>query len=293
MIGDEGAAGCASLLACDDVSAIDLLEGICEHSPAVLAITDAATLRTSLAQALSAPQADSLWAALLGGARRAGVIIVAAYAGRFTASSATMGAFSTRLVRARDADEALHAGFSPADLRTLGPGQALLARPGERTLLACIPSNPCDLGAHLGNATNSWHIPSPATVSALVRNTDAPALIGPTYDAPTWDHPLPWIIIGRQEDASILTALYAYLGWEETPTISDVIPQGAWTRIARWDGHRVLAMNPTNNVIRALIQHCHASPLSILARRWTPSCGLICEGDTLTTVQLTVGSVNT
>ena len=87
-------------------------------------------------------------------------------------------------------------------------------------------------------------------------------------------------------------ALHAYLGWE-TPTITDVIPDSAWTRIVRWDGHRVLAMNPTNNVIRALIQHCHASPLSILARRWDPTCGLICEGDTLTTVQLTVGSVNT
>ena len=196
-------------------------------------------------------------------------------------------------MRARDADEALHAGISPADLRTLGPGQALLARPGERTLLACIPRTTYDLGAHPEHERNGWRIPSPATVSALVRNTDAPALIGPTYEVPTWDHPLPWIIIGRQEDASILTALHAHLGWEETPTISDVIPQGAWTRIARWDGHRVLAMNPTNNVIRALIQHCHASPLSILARRWTPSCGLICEGDTLTTVQLTVGSVNT
>lgn len=293
VIGDEGAAGCASFLACDDVSTIDLLEGICEHGPAILAITDAAALRASLTQALSAPQADSLWAALLGGARRAGVIIVAAYPGRFTASSATMGAFSTRLVRARDADEALHAGISPADLRTLGPGQALLARPGERTLLACIPRTACDLEAHPEHERNSWRIPSPATVSALVRNTDAPALIGPTYEVPTWDHPLPWIIIGRQEDASILTALHAHLGWAETPTISDVIPQGSWTRIARWDGHRVLAMNPTNNVIRALIQHCHASPLSVLARRWTPSCGLICEGDTLTTVQLTVGSVNT
>ena len=133
---------------------------------------------------------------------------------------------------------------------------------------------------------------SPATASSLVRNAVAPALIGPTYDEPRWEQPLPWIIIGAREDETIIKALHAYLGWE-TPTINDVIPDSAWTRIVRWDGHRVLAMNPTNNVIRALIQHCHASPLSILARRWDPTCGLICEGDTLTTVQLTVGSVNT
>ena len=292
VIGEEDVPGCASHLHPEDACVIDLLEGIREHGPAILAITDVPTLRVALTQSLSAPQAESLWTALLGGARRAGVTIVAAYAGRFTASSATMGAFSTRLVRARDADEALHAGISPTDLRTLAPGQALLARPGERTALVCVPDTPCHLDTPVRSATSGWGIPSPATASSLVRNAVAPALIGPTYDEPRWEQPLPWIIIGTQEDETIIKALHAYLGWE-TPTITDVIPDSAWTRIVRWDGHRVLAMNPTNNVIRALIQHCHASPLSILARRWDPTCGLICEGDTLTTVQLTVGSVNT
>lgn len=292
VIGDEEIPGAASHLHPDDTCAIDLLEGICEHGPAILTITDVPALRVALTQSLSAPQAESLWTSLLGGARRAGVTIIAAYSGRFTASSATMGAFSTRLVRARDADEALHAGISPNDLRALAPGQVLLARPGERTVLACVPDTPCNLGTPGENTASGWCIPSPARASALVRNAAAPALIGPTYDEPRWEQPLPWIIIGAREDETIIKALHAYLGWE-TPTITDVIPDSAWTRIVRWDGHRVLAMNPTNNVIRALIQHCHASPLSILARRWDPTCGLICEGDTLTTVQLTVGSVNT
>ena len=292
VIGDEDVPGCASRLHPEDACVIDLLEGICEHGPAILAITDVPTLRVALTQSLSAPQAESLWTSLLGGARRAGVTIIAAYSGRFTASSATMGAFSTRLVRARDADEALHAGISPNDLRALAPGQVLLARPGERTVLACVPSTPCNLGTPRENTASGWCIPSPARTSALVRNAAAPALIGPTYDEPQWERPLPWIVIGAREGEAVIEALHAYLGWE-TPTINDVIPDRAWTRIVRWDGHRVLAMNPTNNVIRALIQHCHASPLSILARRWDPTCGLICEGDTLTTVQLTVGSVNT
>jgi hypothetical protein len=292
VIGDEEIPGAASHLHPDDTCAIDLLEGICEHGPAILAITDVPALRVALTQSLSAPQAESLWTSLLGGARRAGVTIIAAYSGRFTASSATMGAFSTRLVRARDADEALHAGISPNDLRALAPGQVLLARPGERTVLACVPDTPCNLGTPGENTASGWCIPSPARASALVRNAAAPALIGPTYDEPRWEQPLPWIIIGAREDETIIKALHAYLGWE-TPTITDVIPDSAWTRIVRWDGHRVLAMNPTNNVIRALIQHCRTSPLSILARRWDPTCGLICEGDTLTTVQLTVGSVNT
>ena len=292
VVGDEDVPGCASNLHPEDACVIDLLEGICEHGPAILAITDVPTLRVALTQSLSAPQAESLWTSLLGGARRAGVTIIAAYSGRFTASSATMGAFSTRLVRARDADEALHAGISPNDLRALAPGQVLLARPGERTVLACVPNTPCNLGTPGENTASGWCIPSPARTSALVRNAAAPALIGPTYDEPQWERPLPWIVIGAREGEAVIEALHAYLGWE-TPTITDVIPDSAWTRIVRWDGHRVLAMNPTNNVIRALIQHCHASPLSILARRWDPTCGLICEGDTLTTVQLTVGSVNT
>ena len=170
VIGDEDVPGCASRLHPEDACVIDLLEGIREHGPAILAITDVPTLRVALTQSLSAPQAESLWTALLGGARRAGVTIVAAYAGRFTASSATMGAFSTRLVRARDADEALHAGISPTDLRTLAPGQALLARPGERTALVCVPDTPCHLDAPGRSATSGWGIPSPATASSLVRN---------------------------------------------------------------------------------------------------------------------------
>ena len=78
-----------------------------------------------------------------------------------------MGAFSTRLVRARDADEALHAGISPTDLRTLAPGQALLARPGERTALVCVPDTPCHLDAPGRSATSGWGIPSPATASGI------------------------------------------------------------------------------------------------------------------------------
>ena len=292
VIGEEDVPGCASHLRAEDASAIDLLEGICEHGPGVLAITDVPNLRNALTRSLSAPQAETLWTTLLGAARRSDVTIVAAYAGRFTASSATMGAFSTRLVRARDADEALHAGISPTDLRTLTAGQALLARPGERTVLACVPDTPCDLGMRSERTASAWHIPDPRRSLELVSKGAAPALIGPTYDEPRWDQPLPWIIIGTRDDTTIIEALHAYLGWEK-PTIVDVIPTSAWARIARWDDHRVLAMNPTNNVIRALIQHCRTSPLSVLARHWSPACGVICEADNLTTIQLTTWLANT
>ena len=126
----------------------------------------------------------------------------------------------------------------------------------------------------------------------MVRNTRSPILIGPTYAAPTWARSLPWIIVGRRDDARVIEAIHAHLGWE-TPKISDVIPEEAWTRITRWDKHRVLALNPTHNVIRALIQHSHTPPLALTARRWDMTCGLISEGDTVSTVQLTAGSVNT
>ena len=292
VVGEEAVDCAASQLPVDAPGVIDLLEGICDHGPAVLALTDAPQLRSYLSQVLAAPQAEGLWTSLLAKARRAGVVIVAAFAGRFTPSSAALGAFSTRIVRARDADEAVHAGIAPGELRALGEGQALLVRPGENPRLACIPRQAVrDRGEHLA-AEGDWHIPSPSQVTALVRNAGSPILIGPTYSAPTWAHSLPWIIIGRRDDTRVVEAIHAHLGWE-TPQISDVIPEEAWTRITRWDKHRVLALNPTHNVIRALIQHSHTPPLALTARRWESTCGVISEGDTVTTVQLTVGSVNT
>lgn len=292
VIGEETVDCAASHLPVDAPGVIDLLEGICDHGPAVLAITDAPQLRSYLSQALAAPQAEALWTSLLAKARRAGVVIVAAFAGRFTPSSAAMGAFSTRIVRARDTDEAVHAGIAPGELRALGEGQALVVRPGEPSRLACIPGRPLQLRDDRPSIENGWHIPSPSQVAALVRNTRSPILIGPTYAAPTWARSLPWIIVGRRDDARVIEAIHAHLGWE-TPKISDVIPEEAWTRITRWDKHRVLALNPTHNVIRALIQHSHTPPLALTARRWDMTCGLISEGDTVSTVQLTAGSVNT
>ena len=292
VVGEETVDCAASQLPVDAPGVIDLLEGICDHGPAVLALTDAPQLRSYLSQVLAAPQAEGLWTSLLAKARRAGIVIVAAFAGRFTPSSAALGAFSTRIVRARDADEAVHAGIAPGELRALGEGQALLVRPGENPRLACIPRQAVrDRGDHLA-AEGDWHIPSPSQVTALVRNAGSPILIGPTYSAPTWARSLPWIIIGRRDDTRVVEAIHAHLGWE-TPKISDVIPEEAWTRITRWDKHRVLALNPTHNVIRALIQHSHTPPLALTARRWESTCGVISEGDTVTTVQLTVGSVNT
>lgn len=292
VIGEESVEGAASQLPVDAPSVIDLLEGICDHGPAVLALTDAPQLRSYLSHVLAAPQAEALWTSLLATARRAGIVIVAAFAGRFTPSSAALGAFSTRIVRARDADEAVHAGIAPGELRALGEGQALIVQPGDKPRLACIPRQSVRLHGDYPAAEDDWHIPSPPQVAALVRNTRSPILIGPTYSAPTWARSLPWIIIGRRDDARIIEAIHTHFGWE-TPKISDVIPEEAWTRITRWDKHRVLALNPTHNVIRALIQHCHTPPLALAARRWESTCGVISEGDTVTTVQLTVGSVNT
>lgn len=296
VIAEEDAVGASSLLSASDVGAIDLLQGVCENGPAVLAITDVSALRSNLAEGLSIPQAEELWASLLGRARRAGIVIVAAYAGRFTSSTSAMGAFSMRLVRAREANEALHAGLSPSDLRSLASGQALLVRPGEPTALACIPMEMTPLqprqSARSLSGARAWRIPSAKELASLVSNSSMPALIGPEYAPSQWLCDKPWIVIGSDSGVQVLTDLHDALGWNP-PTIVDVIPEAAWTRITRWDGLRVLALNPSDNVIRALIRSSHTYPLSIVARRWSPLCGLVCEGGTLTTIQLTIGSVTT
>lgn len=294
VIGDEAVPGASSRLSPRDLGAIDLVEGIRAHGPAVLAISDVTALRSSLAQALSLPQAEELWSSLLTGAARSGIILVAAFSGRFTSSSAAMGAFSMRLVRARDADEALHAGIQPSSLRSLGEAHALLARPGEETALACVPIDPPPTGVFQGTdgVCHAWRIPSPQEAEALVSNASAPAFIGPEYEPIRWATDKPWVIIGEPSDVRVVKALHAAHGWT-TPTIAEIIPENAWTRIARRDGHRMLALNPSDNVMRGLMRTSRRYPLSIAAHPWNPSCGLIWEDDTLTTIQLTVGSVNT
>jgi hypothetical protein len=291
----EATPGALTMLSPRDVGAIDLLENVCEHGPAVLALTDVPALRSALAQSLSLPQAEELWSSLLARATRAGVIIVAAFSGRFSSSSSAMGAFSMRLVRARDVDEALHAGILPSEVRALEDGQALLARPGEPTALACVPLDPppgAALPRHEEDTKGLWQIPSCDEAAALVSNGSSPALIGPEMTPVRWEQDIPWVVIGTQSDADILAELHDVAGWAP-PTITEIIPESAWTRIARRDGHRILALNPSDNVIRALMRVCHKYPLSICAHPWNPSRGLICEGDTLTTIQLTSGSVNT
>ena len=292
VIGEDAPPSSASHLREEDIGAIDLLEGACGHGPLVLALTDVPALRAALAHAVSAPQAEALWASLLGRARRAGVVVVAAHAGRFTPSGAALGAFSTRFVRARDADEALHAGIAPADLRTLGDNQALLARPGERTRLVAIPTGLSAAGECAGGASLPWRIPSPALSARLVSNSSSPALIGPECAPLAWAENRPWIIVGQEEDTRIAKRIHAALGWS-APRIADVIPDAAWTRITRWDGHRVLALNPSTNVVRALTHVNSRHPLSIGARRWDNSSGLICDDGILTTIQLTTRSANT
>lgn len=292
VIGEARIPGAASHLPEEDPAVIDVLEEACEHGPLILAITDVPALRSALTHALTEPGAQALWTSLLGRARRANVVIVAAYAGRFTPSSAALGAFAMRLVRARDADEALHAGIAPADLRALGEHQALLARPGEPTLLACFPTASALLNEGAKSDTPCWRIPSLTQAATMVSSAAFPVLIGPEHAPPSWQEIKPWIVIGQERDTRTVRAIHEALGWA-APRITDVIPEAAWTRITRWDDHRVLALNPSDNVIRALIHSSRRHPSSIAARRWSPSCGLICEGGTLTTIQLTDGSVNT
>ena len=133
--------------------------------------------------------------------------------------------------------------------------------------------------------------PSCDEAAALVSNGSSPALIGPEMTPVRWEQDIPWVVIGTQSDADILAKLHDVAGWAP-PTITEIIPESAWTRIARRDGHRMLALNPSDNVSASCV-YATSTPLSICAHPWNPSRGLICEGDTLTTIQLTGGSVNT
>ncbi len=210
-----------------------------------------------------------------------------------------MGAFSMRLVRARDVDEALHAGILPSEParargRPCAPGAPRRAdRPGLRSPSTSAPG--CCAPPARG-ATLSWPVANPLPcdeAAALVSNGSAPALIGPEMTPVRW---ATGQTLGRHRDAvqrrHPRRALHDVAGWP-TPTITEIIPETAWTRIVRRDAHRMLALNPSDNVMRGLMRTSRRYPLSIAAHPWNPTCGLIWEDDTLTTIQLTVGSVNT
>ena len=113
----------------------------------------------------------------------------------------------------------------------------------------------------------------------MVSNASAPALIGPEYEPIRWATDKPWVIIGEPSDVRAVEALHAAHGWP-TPTIAEIIPENAWTRIVRRDAHRMLALNPSDTSCedscaraagtRYRLQHTHGIPPAGSSGRMIP-----------------------
>ncbi len=154
---------------------------ICDHRPRGTGfLTDAPQLRSYLSHISAAPQAR--WTpSLLATARRAGVVIVAASLVEVAPSSAALGAFSTRIVRAGTRDGAVHAGMRHEGAARSRKGRLSIVQPGKPRL-ACIPRQIRSPAQRPPGRRDDWHIPSPPQVAALVKPR-SPILTGP-YSAP-------------------------------------------------------------------------------------------------------------
>lgn len=286
----EPVAWAVSRVAPEDAAACArLLEGVCGHGPCVLAIDDLPAVLTSVSSAMGQLRCDEAWKGVLRGALAAGVVLVVASPGRFTLPSASMGVFSTRVLRAQSVDAALHAGIDSRSVVRLGAAEALVEAGGQEAALASVP---LDAREPPGGSVRGggWRVRTLAQgVEAAARLSPAPAaLVGGDYAPYRPSGPLPWVLVGGGECLEAARAIHAAAGWGE-PVVADVVPEASWARLGRCPGARVLALDPNDNIVRALFQTARVRPASLLACGFTSTSGLLNDDGNLTNIQMIGG----
>lgn len=286
----EPVAWAVSRVAPEDAAACArLLEGVCGHGPCVLAIDDLPAVLTSVSSAMGQLRCDEAWKGVLRGALAAGVVLVVASPGRFTLPSASMGVFSTRVLRAQSVDAALHAGIDSRSVVRLGAAEALVEAGGQEAALASVP---LDAREPPGGAVRGggWRVRTLAQgVEAAAGLSPAPAaLVGGDYAPYRPSGPLPWVLVGGGESLEAARAIHAAAGWDE-PVVADVVPEASWARLGRCPGARVLALDPNDNIVRALFQTARVRPASLLACGFTSTSGLLNDDGNLTNIQMIGG----
>ena len=63
----------------------------------------------------------------------------------------------------------------------------------------------------------------------------------------------------------------------------------SWARLGRCPGARVLALDPNDNIVRALFQTARVRPASLLACGFTSTSGLLNDDGNLTNIQMIGG----
>ena len=286
----EPVAWAVSRVAPEDAAACArLLEGVCGHGPCVLAIDDLPAVLTSVSSAMGQLRCDEAWKGMLRGALAAGVVLVVASPGRFTLPSASMGVFSTRVLRAQSVDAALHAGIDSRSVVRLGAAEALVEAGGQEAALASVPLDAREPPGG-GVRGGGWRVRTLAQgVEAAAGLSPAPAaLVGGDYAPYRPSGPLPWVLVGGGECLEAARAIHAAAGWGE-PVVADVVPEASWARLGRCPGARVLALDPNDNIVRALFQTARVRPASLLACGFTSTSGLLNDDGNLTNIQMIGG----
>lgn len=286
----EPVAWAVSRVAPEDAAACArLLEGVCGHGPCVLAIDDLPAVLTSVSSAMGQLRCDEAWKGVLRGALAAGVVLVVASPGRFTLPSASMGVFSTRVLRAQSVDAALHAGIDSRSVVRLGAAEALVEAGGQEAALASVPLDAREPPGG-GVRGGGWRVRTLAQgVEAAAGLSPAPAaLVGGDYAPYRPSGPLPWVLVGGGECLEAARAIHAAAGWGE-PVVADVVPEASWARLGRCPGARVLALDPNDNIVRALFQTARVRPASLLACGFTSTSGLLNDDGNLTNIQMIGG----
>ncbi|WP_165544535.1 FtsK/SpoIIIE domain-containing protein [Schaalia vaccimaxillae] len=260
-----------------------------QHGPSVIALDHVDSTLDAVAAKIGHPRCERLWASFLDDARNAGIVLVCATPGRFGSQGWRIPA-STELLRPDCLESAWRAGLSGTTTVLRGRHELLLKQTADDggKVVAVPTTLDADLnGAQSRQGNENWHV---ATWTGATKgrrgdigsHEDGSAgiqvLVGDHWAEWTPDGPSPWVIISDEPSAceSMLRRTGQILEWPPFESIQ-ILPSSAWPRFERWSSARVLALDPSSDVVRSLTQNARNSPFSLLAEQWDESSGVLVD----------------
>lgn len=288
--GDRPLRGAASRIGMNDVAEfVALLEEVPHHPPCVIAIDNLPAILHEVSQRIGPVQMELLWQRF--GEKILGLDIVLVYAtpGIFSSPHMKIPGPHTRIIHAPTSASMLSAALPSSLKPTVRSGETLLvsfgsAKPREMFIPLASLNTPTALAA---DVPPPWGIrPLSRARSSRRENSGVCALVGNQWEIYAPSSPLPWVVIAPSKD--ILQWIHSFHNvrrWE-APEIRDVVSPHAWPRFEPWRGCRVIAVDPSPDVVKSLMRLSKDAPLSLLARTWDTRTGVLMEDDTLRCISI-------
>ena len=294
-----------------------LLEKAPSHGPEVIAIDDVNEALDAVAARIGQARAERLWSEFVSSARNSGIVLVCATPGRFGEGGWRIPAATRLVRAAAPEElwkAGLTAGTRPAAsaneaiLLTGGtegldsPGGSVSVSGVDGAMTVAVPvrveardaaaiggSRIIGTGGESASTTGGWRVidaPGGAATDAAACSTVIPragrprrGLVGgDRWEPILFDDDVPWVVITNcvDDDPSSAALLLESLGLGPLDGVS-VVPSSSWHRFDRWYDRRVLALDPTADVLRTLVANARTCPVSLLAEQWSPESGVLVD----------------